>query len=244
MEKLNEEKSSSKSPMLDKSNDKDKQKDNQKSKSKSQSKDPFYRRLFGRLTNKKERENVRQNLGKLMEEPLYKFRRYPWDLWSTSLFILTFCIIITYCLTVRHSKTAFYYFVDVMLIIFYILSFVALYISEVEIFTIDRKKLYVKLGQVNIFCSKKERYEYFNAVEHFQIVMTGTKKGPDDNRKYFIRVNFRDKTIKPMEWGHTWSFDAIAYKYQVCLAMVKGLVVEKVEKYLIKDESFYPEYMH
>ena len=74
--------------------------------------------------------------------------------------------------------------------------------------------------------------------------MKGVKKGADDNRKYFIRVYFRDKMTKPIEWGYTWHFDSVSFKYQVCLAMVKGIVVEKVEEYLVKDEAFYPDYMH
>ena len=49
---------------------------------------------------------------------------------------------------------------------------------------------------------------------------------------------------KPIQWGYTWHFDSVSFKYQVCLAMVKGIVVEKVEDYLVKDEAFYPDFMH
>ena len=209
-----------------------------------ESRDPFYRRLFGRLNNKKERAKVRQNLGSLMEQPSYSFRLFPWYLWCTAFILISFNIILTYVLYISYEYSAYNSFLLVINIIFYCLSFTLLYQGEIEYFIIDRKKAIVKKSKVNIFGSKRDRFEYFNDIDYFQIVMKGTKKGANDNRKYFIRVYLKDKCRKPIEWGYTWNFDTISFKYQVCLAMVKGLVVEKVEEYLIKDEAFYPDYMH
>ena len=219
-------------------------KEKKKIKSNAQSRDPFFRRLFGRLNNKKERAKVRQNLGSLMEQPSYTFRYCPWFLWCTALILIIFNIILTYVLFLSYEYSAYNNFLLSINIIFYILSFTILYQGEIEYFTIDRKKAIVKRSKINIFGSKRDVVEYFNDVDYFQIVMKGTKKGADDNRKYFIRVYLKDKCRKPIEWGYTWNFDSVSFKYQVCLAMVKGLVVEKVEEYLIKDEAFYPDYMH
>ena len=242
MEKLSKENATSKTPMLQK--EKKLLKEKKKIKSNAQSRDPFFRRLFGRLNNKKERAKVRQNLGNLMEQPSYTFRYCPWFLWCTALILIIFNIILTYVLFLSYEYSAYNNFLLSINIIFYILSFTILYQGEIEYFTIDRKKAIVKRSKINIFGSKRDVVEYFNDVDYFQIVMKGTKKGADDNRKYFIRVYLKDKCRKPIEWGYTWNFDSVSFKYQVCLAMVKGLVVEKVEEYLIKDEAFYPDYMH
>ena len=242
MEKLSKENATSKTPMLQK--EKKLLKEKKKIKSNAQSRDPFFRRLFGRLNNKKERAKVRQNLGSLMEQPSYTFRYCPWFLWCTALILIIFNIILTYVLFLSYEYSAYNNFLLSINIIFYILSFTILYQGEIEYFTIDRKKAIVKRSKINIFGSKRDVVEYFNDVDYFQIVMKGTKKGADDNRKYFIRVYLKDKCRKHIEWGYTWNFDSVSFKYQVCLAMVKGLVVEKVEEYLIKDEAFYPDYMH
>ena len=242
MEKLSKENATSKTPMLQK--EKKLLKEKKKIKSNAQSRDPFFRRLFGRLNNKKERAKVRQNLGSLMEQPSYTFRYCPWFLWCTALILIIFNIILTYVLFLSYEYSAYNNFLLSINIIFYILSFTILYQGEIEYFIIDRKKAIVKRSKINIFGSKRDIVEYFNDVDYFQIVMKGTKKGADDNRKYFIRVYLKDKCRKPIEWGYTWNFDSVSFKYQVCLAMVKGLVVEKVEEYLIKDEAFYPDYMH
>jgi len=243
MEKLEKEYATSKSPMLEKEKDLKKAKNKIKDKY-GESRDPFYRRLFGRLNNKKERAKIRQNLGSLMEQPSYKFRYCPWFLWCTAFIIISFNLILTYALYLTYEFTSYNNFLLTINIIFYILSFTILYQGEIEFFNIERKKAIIKRSKINIFGSKRDRVEYFNDIDYFQIVMKGTKKGANDNRKYFIRVNLKDKCRKPIEWGYTWSFDSIAFKYQVCLAMVKGLVVEKVEEYLVKDEAYYPDYMH
>ena len=243
MEKLEKEYATSKSPMLEKEKNSKKAKNKIKDKY-GESRDPFYRRLFGRLNNKKERAKIRQNLGSLMEQPSYKFRYCPWFLWCTAFIIISFNLILTYALYLTYEFTSYNNFLLTINIIFYILSFTILYQGEIEFFNIDRKKAIIKRSKINIFGSKRDRVEYFNDIDYFQIVMKGAKKGANDNRKYFIRVNLKDKCRKPIEWGYTWSFDSIAFKYQVCLAMVKGLVVEKVEEYLVKDEAYYPDYMH
>ena len=243
MEKIEKEKSSSKTPMLEKESKLKKEKNKIKNKY-NQSRDPFYRRLFGRLNNKKERAKIRQNLGSLMEQPLYSFRYCPWYLWCTAFILIIFNSVLSYILYYSYEKSAYNNFLLTINIIFYIISFTILYQGEIEFFIIDRKKAIIKRSKINIFGSKRDRTEYFNDIDYFQIVMKGTKKGANDNRKYFIRVYLKDKIRKPIEWGYTWNFDSVSFKYQVCLAMVKGLVVEKVEEYLIKDEAFYPDYMH
>ena len=76
--------------------------------------------------------------------------------------------------------------------------------GEIEFFTINIKKAFVKKSKVNIFGSKKDRVKYFNDIDYFQIVMKDVKKGANDNRKYFIRVNMKDEGTRSMEWGSAW----------------------------------------
>ena len=247
MEKLDEEKTTSKSPMLDKNNRSKytvEEPKNKNKKKKEEKRDPFYRKFLGRLNNKKERDLIRRNLGQLMEEPSYRFRLCPWYLWCTAFILLIFNILATYIIYETYERKPYDYFVIFLNLMFYTLSFTLLYQGEIEFFIINRKKAFIKKSKVNIFGSKRDRVEYFNDVDYFQIVLKGTKKGAYDNRKYFIRVYLKDKTSKPIEWGYTWHFDSVSFKYQVCLAMVKGLVIEKVEEYLVKDEAFYPDFMH
>jgi hypothetical protein len=74
------------------------------------------------------------------------------------------------------------------------------------------------------------------------MILKGKKKGADDNRKYFIRITFKNNAS--IEFGSTWSEFKIKEKYQVCLAMIKGMVVPFVSSNLIKDESKYEEYIY
>ena len=101
----------------------------------------------------------------------------------------------------------------------------------------------ITLTKINIFLYKFERVVSFDEIDFIEIVMKGSKKGTDDNRKYFIRIHLTNKS-KPIEFGYTWSFDKIKEKYQICLAMIKGMVVSKVHEYLIKDESKYYDYVY
>ena len=185
MEKLEKENATSKSPMLEQEKKLKKEKNKIKNKY-GQSRDPFYRRLFGRLNNKKERAKIRENLGSLMEQPSYRFRLCPWNLWCTAFIIISFNFVLTYALYLTYENTAYNNFLLTINLIFYILSFTLLYQGEIEFFTIDRKKAIIKKSKVNIFGSKKDRFEYFNDIDYFQIVMKGTKKGADDNRKYSL----------------------------------------------------------
>ena len=126
MEKLEKENATSKSPMLEKEKNKKKEKNKIKNKY-GESRDPFYRRLFGRLNNKKERAKIRQNLGSLMEQPSYKFRLCPWNLWCTAIIILIFNFVLTYALYLSYENTSYNNFLLGINIIFYILSFIILY---------------------------------------------------------------------------------------------------------------------
>ena len=168
MEKIEKEKSSSKTPMLEKESKLKKEKNKIKNKY-NQSRDPFYRRLFGRLNNKKERAKIRQNLGSLMEQPLYSFRYCPWYLWCTAFILIIFNSGLTYILYYSYERSAYNNFLLTINIIFYIISFTILYQGEIEFFIIDRKKAIIKRSKINIFGSKRDRVEYFNDIDYFQI---------------------------------------------------------------------------
>lgn len=99
------------------------------------------------------------------------------------------------------------------------------------------------LSKINIFLSKVERLYSFDNVDYIEIVIKGQKKGAYDNRKYFVRILMKDR-LPPVEFGYTWSFDKIKFKYQVCVVMIKGLVINVVKDYYIKDESTYDDYVY
>jgi hypothetical protein len=95
---------------------------------------------------------------------------------------------------------------------------------------------------MNIFLSKREVNIKFDDLDYIEMVIKGNKKRADDNRKYFLRFYFKNKV--KIEFGHTWDLKKIKNKYQICVAMIKGIVLAEVNKNLVKDESIYEEYVY
>lgn len=206
------------------------------------SRDPFYRKLFARVSKNEEKENTRKNLSTYLEKPMHQFTLYPLYLWIPGTLLILFNICVTIFIYYTYiSQTNSAIFVNVM---FYYVAFFMLYVGKIETLSINRKKGLVRYSKVNIFGSKVEVIYKFDDVDYFEIGIEGIKKGADDHRKYFIRIYHKDKKIEPIKFGYTWSFDKIKWKYQVCLAMIKGLVMINVKDYLIKDESKYLDYVY
>ena len=206
------------------------------------SRDPFYRKLFSRVSHKSEVEDLRKDLSAYLEKPIHQFNLYPLYLWIPGTFLLIVNVLVTIfiCLTYFEQK----YFTVFINIIFYYISFFMLYVGKIERLNINRKKGLVRFSKMNIFLSKVEMMFKFDDIDYMEIVIKGIKRGADDHRKYFIRIYNKDKKIVPIQFGFTWSFDKIKYKYQICLAMIKGLVMLNVKDYLIKDESNYLDYTY
>ena len=206
------------------------------------SRDPFYRKLFSRVSHKSEVEDLRKDLSAYLEKPIQQFNLYPLYLWIPGTFLLVVNVLVTIfiCLTYFEQK----YFTVFINIIFYYISFFMLYVGKIERLNINRKKGLVRFSKINIFLSKVEMMFKFDDIDYMEIVIKGIKRGADDHRKYFIRIYNKDKKIVPIQFGFTWSFDKIKYKYQICLAMIKGLVMLNVKDYLIKDESNYLDYTY
>ena len=91
--------------------------------------------------------------------------------------------------------------------------------------------------------SKKEKIESFDNIEYSEIIIRGRKKGADDHRKFFIRIQLKNNQ-DPIEFGYTWEIADIKIKYQICLAMIKGIILAEVSNNLIKDESTYHDYIY
>ena len=72
--------------------------------------------------------------------------------------------------------------------------------------------------------------------------MKGNKKGSDDSRRYYIRITSYNENI--FDFGSTWFKDSIKEKYQISLAMIKGVVLTQVPNSFIKDETNYMEYKY
>ena len=206
------------------------------------SKDPFYRKLYSRITNKPSVNDLRKDLLAHMESHYHQFVLYPFYVWIPGTMLLVFNIVITIliCYTYLEQAT----FTIIVNVCFYYISFFMLYVGKIETFQIYRKKGFVRFKKVNIFLSKVECVFKFDDIDYVEIVIKGMKRGADDHRKYFIRVYNKDKKITPIQFGYTWSFEKIKYKYQVCLAMIKGMVLVNVKDYYIKDESTYSDYVY
>jgi hypothetical protein len=74
------------------------------------------------------------------------------------------------------------------------------------------------------------------------MLLKGKKRGPDDSRKYFIRFIFKNKN--KIEVLDTWSIEKIKRKYQIILAMVKGMIVTNVKEELVNNETIYSDYIY
>ena len=95
---------------------------------------------------------------------------------------------------------------------------------------------------MNVFLSKREISLKYDDLDYIEMVIKGNKKGADDNRKYSLRFNFKNKV--KIEFGHTWDLNKIKFKYQICIAMIKGIVLPEINKNLVKDESIYEDYIY
>lgn len=73
-------------------------------------------------------------------------------------------------------------------------------------------------------------------------MLKGNKRGADDSRKYFLRIVLKDN--RKIEALDTWSFKKIKRKYQIILAMVKGMIITKVNESFVKNESIYTDYIY
>ena len=208
------------------------------------SKDPFWKKFYSRLRFNKSKAELKRDLLSSLELPIYTFTKYPWALWITGITIFPFNILTTYVLYIFYSNTLYNNFVLLLNIGFYYLDFYLFYIGEIEKLDINRKKGFVVKKKINIFLSKREYLFKFDNVDYIEIVMKGFKQGAYDYRKYFIRIYNKEKSIRPIEFGSTLDFEKAKLKYQICLAMIKGMIETKVKDYLVKDESEYLDFIY
>ena len=101
-----------------------------------------------------------------------------------------------------------------------------------------RRLIEANLPTENVY----EKCAYF-LLEYQKLILDNNirSKGLQD---FVMLTEKSEKKIEPIKFGYTWSFDKIKWKYQVCLAMIKGLVMINVKDYLIKDESKYLDYVY
>lgn len=208
------------------------------------SKDPFYRNLFQRVIYDKSKKNIKKNLSQYLEMPIHQFVLYPWYLWVASFILLVFNIGLSFCIYISYTGTKYEKYVSIINVIFYYISFALIYAGKIEYLIINRKKGLVFKRKINIFCSKVETGVRFDDVDYIEIVLKGATKGADDFRKYFVRINLKQRSVKPIEFGYTWYLDKAILKYQICVAMIKGIVITKVNENNVKDESEYRSYVY
>lgn len=204
--------------------------------------DPFYRKLYIRMTRDKSKEDYRKDIGSYLQKPIHSFHLYPWYVWIAGGFFSILSIAVTIIIYNTYSRQG--YLPIIFNVIFYYISFILLYSGKIERFLINRKKGFIIFSKINIFLSKYEVRYKFDEIKYIEIVIQGIKRGNDDHRKYFLRLYLNDPSLKPIKFGYTWYFETIKFKYAVCVAMIKGLVVRKVSDYYVKDEGTYLDYVY
>ena len=185
---------------------------------------------------------LEQKLTDYLEKVNHKFYYFPYYLWIAGIIIILFTLFTSYILFIdilpeERSKSAI-----LIHILFYFLSFYLFYIGNIHIIDINRKKGVVYSRSINIFGSRKVKIYNFDDIKYIEIVMKGNKKGANDNRKYFIRFCLNNNN--DFEFGDTLNEYKIKEKYQISLAMIKGIILPEVKKNLIKDESIYEDYYY
>jgi len=204
----------------------------------------FFNSLLRKVKHDESKEELKKILLNTLELPSYQFTLYPYYLWIAGSIILLTTIFFTYLIYATFVHTKYYIFLVFINIILYYISFILFYYGKIEIFKINRKKGYVTLKKINIFGTKKQILYNFDQIDYIEIVMKGMLRGNDDHRKYFVRLYNKDKNLKPIEFGFTWYFETVKFKYQVCLSMIKGMIKLNVPKYYIRDEGEYLDYVY
>ncbi len=194
------------------------------------------------------KDSIKSELNKVLIDsqslPFYLFTKHPWNLWVAGFLLFIGCIGFTCTIYIFYNHSLYHKSLILLNILFYYLSFFIIYSGEIEYFRIDRKKEFISKIKKNIFGSKTQYLFKFDQIDYIEIIMKGIKKFNDDHRKYFIRIYNKDKKIKCIEFGSTWYWETIKFKYQICLAMIKNIIKINVPKYYIKDESEYLDYVY
>ncbi len=194
------------------------------------------------------KDSIKSELNKVLIDsqslPFYLFTKHPWNLWVAGFLLFIGCIGFTCTIYIFYNHSLYHKSLILLNILFYYLSFFIIYSGEIEYFRIDRKKEFISKIKKNIFGSKTQYLFKFDQIDYIEIIMKGIKKFNDDHRKYFIRIYNKDKKIKCIEFGSTWYWETVKFKYQICLAMIKNIIKINVPKYYIKDESEYLDYVY
>lgn len=166
----------------------------------------------------------------------YKFRTLPTSMWIYGVICIIFGGFANFFLVkVRHTGDEYLSFIYIMMFCLYGLGFLCLYAGKIEILVIDKKKGMIKRSEINIFLSKIERFCYIDRVEDVLMVLKGFKSYAADTTRYFIRFTLKDG--ETLEFGRTFSYYEIQFKYRVCRALIKGEInLKQAKKYLVVDE--------
>ena len=205
-------------------------------------------RFIDMFLKRASKDSLKAELNKVLTDsqslPFYLFTKHPWNLWVAGFLLFIGCIGFTCTIYIFYNHSLYHKSLILLNIFFYYLSFFIIYSGEIEYFRIDRKKEFISKIKKNIFGSKTQYLFKFDQIDYIEIIMKGIKKFNDDHRKYFIRIYNKDKKIKCIEFGSTWYWETIKFKYQICLAMIKNIIKINVPKYYIKDESEYFNYVY
>jgi hypothetical protein len=100
----------------------------------------------------------------------------------------------------------------------------------------------VFLRNYNIFCSKNETSFKISEIYNIEIVLRGSKRAQTDTTRYYIKLTMINN--QSLIFGKSVSFLSISQKvikslnkFQKCVALLRGVLIEKVNQGFVVDES-------
>ena len=98
------------------------------------------------------------------------------------------------------------------------------------------------LRYYNIFCSKNETSFKISEIYNIEIVLRGSKRAQTDTTRYYIKLTMIKN--QSLIFGKSVSFLSISQKvfislkkFQKCVALLRGILIEKVNHGFIIDET-------
>lgn len=173
----------------------------------------------------------------------HSFRHIPWMLIILIGFILFFIIFLIhqYAFYAKKKANLHTYLGLIFLIVICYIVIYLLYKIYFEVVTIDKKKEKVYFSKYNIFCSKKQMLSIeFDEIKDIIILLKGIVTPSTDTSKYYLRVVYQrmNEEKETFDFGESLSFKTISKKYQICLAMIKGIILTDINKSLVVNELF------
>ena len=173
---------------------------------------------------------------------IHSFYFIPWSLILVILILLFSNVITSYVFITFKKKVDNGYLIAIVLMILWYLFFYLTFNTTFEKVTIDKSRNKVQSNKYNFFCRNKQKTYKLSDIDDIELLFKGLRTDTADTSRYYIRMSFKknnkDDENKHLIFGETISFNTIIEKYQICLGMIKGILVKEVDKTMITDETY------